>query len=407
MRVLLVGVGGVGEAIATIAKPRPWLELMVLADYNLRRAEEVQQKLGNPNRFPLESVDASRQDDIEELARKYDVDLIMNAVDPIFNKQIFEAAYCVGVNYMDMAMTLSEPHPEDPFRKPGVKLGDYQFAKARDWEQKNLLALVGMGVEPGMSDVFARYAQDHLFDEIDEIGIRDGANITIDGYEFAPSFSIWTTIEDCLNPPVIWEADKGWFTTDPFSEHEIFDFPEGIGPRDVVNVEHEEVLLVPRWIKAKRVTFKYGLGDQFINVLKTLHMLGLDNKEKIKVKGVQVAPRDVVAACLPDPAHLGDKMHGKTCAGTWVRGWKDGKPREVYLYQVADNQECMEKWGCQAVVMQTAFSPVIAMDLLEHGVWKGAGVLGPEVFAPGPFMEKMALYGFPYGIRDMSPKDIP
>ncbi len=170
----------------------------------------------------------------------------------------------------------------------------------------------------------------------------------------------------------------------------------------MVNVEHEEVLLVPRWVKAKRVTFKYGLGDQFIGVLKTLHMLGLDNKEKINVKGVQVAPRDVVAACLPDPAHLGEKMHGKTCAGTWVKGWKDGNPREVYLYQLADNQECMEKLGCQAVVAQTAFNAVIAMDLLNHGQWKGVGVLGPEAFDPVPFMEKMAEYGFPYGIREMS-----
>ena len=402
MKVLLVGVGGVGEAIAAIAKPRPWVELMVLADYNIKRAEEVQQKLGAPKRFPVEFIDASRQEHVEALARKYNVDLIMNAVDPIFDKQIFDAAYGVGVNYIDMAMTLSEPHPDDPFHQTGVKLGDYQFARAKDWEQKGLLALVGMGVEPGMADVFARYAQDHLFDEIEEIGIRDGANITIDGYQFAPSFSIWTTIEECLNPPVIWEQDKGWFTTDPFSEHETFEFPEGIGPIDVVNVEHEEVLLLPRWVKARRVTFKYGLGDQFIDVLKTLHMLGLDNKEKIDVKGVQVAPRDVVAACLPDPAHLGEKMHGKTCAGTWVKGWKDGRQREVYLYQVADNQDCMKTWCCQAVVAQTACNAVLAMDLLEHGQWKGAGVLGPEAFDPVPFMEKMADYGFPYGIREMT-----
>ena len=402
MRVILVGAGGVGEAISAIAKPRPWMELMVLADYNLKRAEEVQKKLGDPNRFPVEFLDASKQEDIEALARRYKVDLIMNAVDPVFNRQIFDAAYHIGVMYMDMAMTLSEPDAQDPFHKPGIKLGDYQFGKAKDWEGKNLLALVGMGVEPGMADVFARYAQDYLFDEIEEVGIRDGANITIDGYEFAPSFSIWTTIEECLNPPVIWEKDKGWFTTEPFSEHETFEFPEGIGPIDVVNVEHEEVLLVPRWIKAKRVTFKYGLGDEFIGVLKTLHMLGLDKKEKINVKGVQVAPRDVVAACLPDPAHLGERMHGKTCAGTWIKGWKDGRPREVYLYQVADNQACMDKWGCQAVVAQTAFNAVIAMDLLEHGQWKGIGVLGPEAFDPVPFMERMAEYGFPYGIKEMS-----
>src|SRR5690349_2545564 len=388
--------------MAAIAKPRQWMELMVLADYNVRRAEEVQKKLGDQKRFPVEFIDASKQEDIEALARKYNVDLIMNAVDPVFNQQIFDAAYNVGVTYMDMAMTLSEPNTEDPFHKPGIKLGDYQFGKASDWEKKDQLALVGMGVEPGMADVFARYAQDYLFDEIEEVGIRDGANITIDGYEFAPNFSIWTTIEECLNPPVIWEKDRGWFTTEPFSEHETFDFPEGIGPIDVVNVEHEEVLLVPRWIKAKRVTFKYGLGEQFIGVLKTLHMLGLDNKEKISVKGVQIAPRDVVAACLPDPAHLGDKMHGKTCAGTWVKGWKDARQREVYIYQVADNQECMAGWDCQAVLMQTAFNPVITMDLLEHGKWKGVGVLGPEAFDPVPFMDKMAEYGFPYRIREMT-----
>lgn len=400
MRVLLVGVGGVGEAIAAIAKPRAWMELMVLADYNVKRAEEVQKKLGDEKRFPVEFIDASDQQSIEELAKKYQVNLIMNSVDPIFNEQIFDAAYNVGVTYMDMAMTLSKPHPTEPFKKPGVKLGDYQFDKAKDWEKKGLLALVGIGVEPGMADVFARYAADHLFDEIDEVGIRDGANITIEGYDFAPNFSIWTTIEECLNPPVIWQ-DGDWHTTPPFSEPEVFDFPE-IGPVEVVNVEHEEVLLVPRWVKAKRVTFKYGLGDEFINVLKTLHMLGLDNKEKINVKGVQVAPRDVVAACLPDPAHLGDKMKGKTCAGTYVTGTKDGKKRAVYLYQVADNEECMKTWGCQAVVAQTAFSAVIAMDLLKHGVWRGVGVLGPEAFPPDPFMEKMADYGFPYGMKEMT-----
>jgi saccharopine dehydrogenase (NAD+, L-lysine-forming) len=400
MKVLLVGVGGVGEAIAAIAKPRKWMELIVLAEYNIGRAEEVQKKLGDPQRFPVEFVDASKRESIEALAKKYKVDLIMNAVDPVYNEQIFDAAYHAGTKYMDMAMTLSQPHPTDPFHQTGVKLGDYQFERARDWESKNLLALVGFGVEPGMADVFARYAADHLFDEIDEIGIRDGANITIEGYDFAPNFSIWTTIEECLNPPVIYEEGKGWFTTAPFSEPEMFDFPE-IGPVEVVNVEHEEVLLVPHWIKAKRVTFKYGLGDEFMDVLKTLHKLGLDNKEKIKVKGVEVAPRDVVAACLPDPAHLGEKMKGKTCAGTYVTGSKDGRKRAVYLYQVADNEECMKAWGCQAVVAQTAFTAVIAMDLLEHGQWKGKGVLGPEAFEPTVFMEKMAEYGFPYGMKEM------
>jgi saccharopine dehydrogenase-like NADP-dependent oxidoreductase len=401
MKVLLVGVGGVGEAIAITAKPRSWMQQMVLADYNLRRAKEVQKKLGSRKRFPVEQVDANDKKQLVALAKKYGVDLIMNAVDPVFNERIFDAAYASGCHYMDMAMTLSSPHPTDPFHQCGVKLGDYQFERAAQWEKKGLLALVGMGVEPGLSDVFARYAEKHLFDEIDEIGVRDGANLQVQGYAFAPTFSIWTTIEECLNPPVIWEKYKGWFTTETFSEPETFQFPEGIGPVECVNVEHEEVLLVPRWVNCKRVTFKYGLGDEFIGVLKTIKLLGLDTKDPIRVKGVEVAPRDVVAACLPDPARLGDKMSGKTCAGTWVKGSKDGQPRQVYLYQVADNQTCMKKYGVQAVVWQTGVNPVIAMELVETGAWQGKGVLGPEAFDPDPFMDKMAEYDLPYGIKEM------
>ena len=399
MKVLLVGVGGVGEAIAAIAKERPWVEQIVLADYNKARAEEVQKKLGDAKRFPAEFIDASKQENIEALAKKYQVDLIMNSVDPIFNKQIFDAAYAVGATYMDMAMTLSKPHPSDPFNKPGEKLGDYQFEKAKDWEKKGLLALVGLGVEPGMADVFARYAQDHLFDEIEEVGIRDGANIAIEGYEFAPNFSIWTTIEECLNPPVIFEKDKGWFTTAPFSEPETFDFPE-IGPVEVVNVEHEEVLLVPRWVKAKRVTFKYGLGDQFIGVLKTLHMLGLDNKEKIKVKGLEVAPRDMVAACLPDPAHLGEKMHGKTCAGTWVKGTKDGQPREVFIYNVADHEEAYAETDSQGISYTAGVPPVAAALLVARDECDAKRMVNVEELPAEPFLKALDVMGLPTRVKD-------
>lgn len=400
MKVLLVGVGGVGEAIAVMAAKRPWLEKMVLADYNKARAEEVQAKIKDPERFPVEFIDARNQEMIEKLAKKYKVDMIMNACDPSFNETIFDAAFNVGCNYMDMAMTLSHPHPKTPYTKTGIKLGDYQFERAKQWKEKGILALLGLGVEPGMADVFAKYAATHLFDEVDEVNVRDGANLIVKGYDFAPNFSIWTTIEECLNPPVIWEKGKKWFTTEPFSEKEIFEFPGAIGNVECVNVEHEEVLLVPRYIKCNRVTFKYGLGDEFIGILKTLHLLGLDNKEPIKVGKVEVAPRDVVAACLPDPAHLGPLMEGQTCAGTWIKGKKDGKEKNVYLYQVADNKESMKKFGCQVVVTQTAFNAVIGMELLAKGVWKATGVEGPEFFDPVPFMDLMAEFGFPWGIKE-------
>jgi len=200
---------------------------------------------------------------------------------------------------------------------------------------------------------------------------------------------------------VVWEAERGWFTTEPFSEPETFDFPEGIGPVECVNVEHEEVLLIPRWIDARRVTFKYGLGDEFIGVLKTLHKLGLDRVDKRRVGDLEVSPRDVVAAGLPDPATLGDRMSGRTCAGTWVTGLgTDGRPRDVYLYHVVDNEWSMREYGAQAVVWQTAVNPVVALELLATGAWEGVGVLGPEALPPGPFLELLGDHGAPWGCRD-------
>ena len=400
MRVLVIGAGGVGAAVAAVAKRRDFFERMVLTDVDPARARAAADRTGDA-RFAASTVDASDPAAIAALARAENADAILNAVDPRFNPAIFEAAFEAGCTYLDMAMTLSEPHPERPYEVAGVKLGDAQFDAAERWSEAGRLALVGIGVEPGLSDVFARYARDELFSEIDAVGVRDGADLVVDGYDFAPTFSIWTTIEECLNPPVIWERDRGWYTTEPFSEPEVFDFPEGIGPVECVNVEHEEVLLIPRWIDCNRVTFKYGLGEEFIDVLRTLHKLGLDSKEPVRVRGVDVAPRDVVAAALPDPATLGDRMRGKTCAGTYVTGTgKDGETRATYLYHVLDNEHSMREWGHQAVVLQTALNPVVALELLANGSWEGMGVLGPEAFPPAPFLELLAEYGAPHGIAD-------
>ena len=406
MRILLVGAGGVGSAFVSIAARRQFFESCVVADYALTRAERAVSSV-HDDRFNAAQVDASSADSIERLAREHRVTHVMNAVDPLFNMPLFEGALAAGADYLDMAMSLSKPHPDAPYEKTGVKLGDEQFAAAGDWESAGRLALVGMGVEPGLSDVFARYAADHLFSEIDELGTRDGADLVVtdgDGNEiFAPSFSMWTTIEECLNPPVIWQ-DGEWHTTAPFSEPEVFDFPEDIGPVECVNVEHEEVLLMPRWVDCKRATFKYGLGDEFINILRVLNTLGLDRTEKVSVKGVEVSPRDVVAAVLPDPATVGPQMRGKTCAGLQVTGTgKDGRPRSTYLYHVIDNQWSMNEYGHQCVVWQTAVNPVVALELLATGVWSGVGVLGPEAFDAVPFLELLTAYGSPWGLRDDAP----
>lgn len=409
MRIVLVGAGGVGDAFARIAARRDFFDRLVIADYDQARAERtvaaLRERHPDDQRFVAAQVDAGSADSVAALVTEHQATHVMNAVDPRFVMPIFDGALRAGADYLDMAMSLSLRHPVHPYEQTGVLLGDEQFAQAEVWEQAGRLALVGIGVEPGLSDVFARYAADHLFSAIHELGVRDGSNLTVNGYEFAPSFSIWTTIEECLNPPLIWEKSRGWYVTEPFSEPEVFDFPGGIGPVECVNVEHEEVLLMPRWVDAQRVTFKYGLGEEFIGVLKSLRKLGLDKTEPVLVKGVPISPRDVVAACLPDPAGLGHLMHGSTCAGLWVTGTGlDGQPREVYLYHLVDNETTMRDFGVQCVVWQTAINPVVALELLATGVWSGTGILGPEAFDAQPFLDLLAgPYGSPWGLEERTP----
>ena len=405
MRILLVGAGGVGDAIAKIAASRDFFEVFVVSDFDQSRADATIAWIADcygaesASRFISAKIDASSAVNVTDLARTHQITHVINAVEPKFVTPIFSGTFTAGANYLDMAMSLSEPHPDDPFHLPGIKLGDAQFAVTEQWERAGRLALVGAGVEPGLSNIFARYAADYLFGEIDELAVRDGANLKVrdeHGNEiFAPSFSIWTTIEECLNPPVIYERDRGFFTTEPFSEPEIFEFPEDIGNVECVNVEHEEVLMLPRNIDAGRVTFKYGLGKEFIDVLKTLNTLGLDRTKPVRVRSaqgpVEVAPRDVVAAVLPDPARIGPQMEGKTCAGVLVTGKdNEGRDRATYLYHVADNATTMAEFGAQCVVVQTAYIPVVALELLHHGIWQGVGVLGPDAFDAKPFLDLLA-----------------
>ncbi len=404
MRVLVVGSGGVGSAFVAIASRREAYEHITVADIDLERAQAAVAMAGgneSGDRIVAAQVDASKEEQITELARSMGAEVILNACDPRFNEPIFDGAFAAGTHYVDMAMHMSVPHPQHPYEKTGIRLGDAQFAQHPLWRNRGMMALVGMGVEPGFSDVAARYAADELFSRIDEIGVRDGADLVVEGYDFAPTFSIWTTIEECLNPPVIYERERGWYTTEPFSEPEIFTFHEGIGPLQCVNVEHEEVILMPRWLDVGRVTFKYGLGEEFIDVLKTLQKLQLHTTRPIEVKGVTVSPRDVVAATLPDPATLGTQMHGRTCAGSWVKGLgKDGQPREVYVYHVVDNAWSMREFGHQAVVWQTAVMPAVAIELMAHGVWLEAGVVGPEALPSAPFLDLLDQQGVEWEWED-------
>ncbi len=403
MKVLLVGVGTVGEAIARLSAGRPWLEQMVLADHDLERARRVADSIGDASSHPVAQLDASNADEVEALARAHDVDLVMNAVDPRFLMPVFRGALAADVDYMDMAMSVSTPDPTDPYSKVGVKLGDDQFAMDDEWRQRGRLALVGQGVSPGLAQVFAAHAAKHVFDEVHDINIRAGGDLRIEGYPFATVFSIWTTIEECLNPPLVWEKERGFFTLPPFSEPERFVFPEGIGPVECVHVEHEDVAMIPRVLDARRVTFKFALGEEFIGALKVLHAIGLDRTDPITVDGQAVIPRNVVSALVPDPATVGDHMTGRVIVGTHVTGLRNGQPHEIFSYQMCEAQDTMDRYGLQPVGWQAGFNPVVALELLAEGAWQGTGVLSAESFDPDPYLAILDRDGIHHATIEIAP----
>ena len=294
MRILLVGAGGVGAAFAAIAARRDFFEAIVIADY-----DEAQRRAGRGRRRPVHGRPGRRlaaPTRSPRCAASTTITHVMNAVDPRFVMPIFDGAFAAGADYLDMAMSLSRPHPEAPYEKCGVKLGDEQFAAAARLGGRPAGSRWSASASSPASPTSSRGTPPTTCSPRSTSSAPATAPTspsTDDDGEpiFAPSFSIWTTIEECLNPPVIWEERRRWlFTTPPFSEPEVFDFPEGIGPVECVNVEHEEVLLMPRWVDCKRATFKYGLGDEFIDVLKMLHKLGLDRTEKVRRRGGRGQP---------------------------------------------------------------------------------------------------------------------
>ena len=415
MKALIVGTGGVGESMAAIARRRDpggeLFERIVLADYDLARAQRASQRLGE-ERFPAEQVDAADLDAVVALATRHGVDIICNMLPVNYCLPMMHAALKAGTHIMDSGMSLSEPHPTDPFSQVGKLLGSDQFTLHDDFVRIGRLCLMGQGIEPGMADYYARYAADHFFDEIDEIGIRDGATLEIPGHKgMAFVFSVWVTLEECTNPAVVWEADRGFYTVEPFSELESFYLPGGIGYQEMGHIEHDEVVHIGRnahLLKdVKKASFKYAVGEEFVAAIEVLKSLNLHSKEPVTFRGMQMTPRDFVAAVAPDPSELCKGLVGITSSGTWVKGRKHGLEREVYLYQLADAEEVLGRLGTQVITAQTAFTCVVTMEMLATGKLAGyrdnpeSGVRSPEEFCADPYVALMADYEFPGGLMEM------
>lgn len=415
MRMLLVGAGAVGESILRILKERDknsdWLELVVVSDYDLERAKEVCDNLGDYDRFKPEFVNAKSKESMKELVKKYNLDFVMDATAPFLSNYIFDAAFEAGVNYGNMG-TWSVPmeNPafglgiENSYTEPMTK---YNFDRHEKWAENGQLACICMGIDPGVVNVFAKYAATELFDEIKEIHVKDGGNLQIpsaDKDDITFGFNVWTVLDECMNPNVEWDKNNGGFIVeDAFAGEEKFDMPE-VGENTLVKIEHEETVTMPRYLEQyglERVTYKISLDENLMNALKVIDKLGLRGTKPVEVGGVKVSPRDVVAACAPQPKDIGNEMVGEMCVGIHCKGIKDGKEKEIMMYQTFDNQESMKDWGMQAVVAQTGFGAAIAIELIGRGIWTGEGVYSPEYFDPMPYLNIMDEAGFDYKIKEM------
>lgn len=430
MRMMLVGAGAVGECILKVLKKRDpkgeWLEYVLITDYSQERAKEVldhmlhwletgESEKNSSNeqkaaRYEAACVDAHDKSELIRLIGEHRINFVMDAASPFVSNYIFDAAYEAGASYGNLGTwSVPKEHPdfgtgfEGSYLEPMTK---YNFDRHEQWREKGLTACICLGIDPGVVNVFAKYAAEYLFDELWEVHVKDGGNLEEpgarkDAIEFG--FNVWTVLDEVMNPNVEWSLENGFLIEDAFAGEEEFRMPEPFGVNRLVKVEHEEVVTMPRYLGKyglKKASFKIALDDNLLNALKVINSLGLRSIHPIEVDGVKVIPRDVVAACAPQPKDIGAEMTGGMCVGVHCIGKKDGKRKEYFIYQPFDNEESMKTWGMQAVVAQTGFGAALGIELLGKGIWKGAGVFSPEYFPSKPYMELMEEAGLLYRIEE-------
>lgn len=391
MKVLLLGSGAVGTVSALKFAELPQVRQLVIADFVLARAESLAARIHDP-RVRAMALDASDGAAIVRAIRETGTTILLNAALPATNLVVMRACLEGGCDYIDMA---SGGAADD-----GIPKLDDQFALDAEFKAAGRMALLGMGADPGTSNVYAAYAARHLLDTVTHLHVRDGDNSVCQGHDgFLAAFSPWVFIDECLCGAISWH--DGQYHMEPaLSGYEPFNFPE-LGVLNTYYVDHEEARTMPRFIKGVQVAdFKLCMDEVTWQTLKVMKQLGVSRTDKVRVGDVEVSPRDVVVSLLPQPKDLAGRLHGKTCVGTLARGLKDGVERAYYLYNIADHDTVYRSLGVQATAYQTGIPPVLAAVLMAEGRWRVPGVRSPEELDPDAFLERLPAFGMEWHVRD-------
>lgn len=391
MKVLVLGCGAVGTVSALKFAQESACAQLVIADAVPGRAQQLVDRIGSPRVRAL-TLNAGDRFAVAQAIRDTQSTILLNAALPVTNLTVMRACLDAGCDYIDMASGGAE-------NDGTPKLPD-QFALDAEFRAAGRLALLGMGADPGTSNVYAAYAAKHLLDEVTELRVRDGDNSTCDGHSgFLATFSPWVFIDECTCGAISWRDGK-YHLEDALTGHEPFHFPE-LGVLNTYYVDHEESRTLPMFIPGVRIAdFKLALDDSTWRTLKVLKELGLHGKEKVRVGDCELAPRDLVVSLLPEPKNLAGRLRGKTCVGTLARGLRDGMEQSFYIYNVSSHEQTHRELGVQATAYQTGVPPVVAAKLIASGEWTGTGVRSPEQFDPDPFMALLDVSGMPWHIRD-------
>lgn len=388
---MVLGSGAVGTVSALKFAQVAMVEQLVIADAVPARAEALASRISDPRVVSL-ALDAGDKAALVRAIRETGTTILLNAALPATNLIVMRACLEAGCDYIDMA--------SGGAANDGIPKLDDQFALDAEFRAAGRMALLGMGADPGTTNVYAAHAAKHLFDQVTHLQVRDGDNSICQGHTgFLAAFSPWVFIDECLCGAISWR-DGRYHLEEALSGLEPFNFPE-LGTLNCYHVDHEESRTLPRFIPGVQVAdFKLCMDDVTWQTLKVMKQLGISRTDKVRVGDVEVAPRDLVVSLLPQPKDLAGRMRGKTCVGLLARGIADGEGRSYYIYNVADHESAYADLGVQATAWQTGIPPVLAAVLMEEGHWFIPGVKSPEELNPDPFMELLPAYGMEWHIRD-------